>query len=230
MLPKPRRRRLTESKTYRIIPSRFPTIDIFEDLCEPEELEILYALESLTNDRLRAEAGELYLLPKEEWVTGPGASVVMAAFTHVGLPSRFSDGSYGVYYAGLSEQTAIRETAFHQARRLKETNEPAIDIEMRCYIGDVVELLDDVRSSVYEELHNPDITTWPQAQAFAATRRAEQSQGLLYNSVRDSDGKCIAVFRPKALQIPSQGPHYIYHWNGSAIDHVRVVSDVISLQ
>ena len=55
-------------KTYRIIPSRFPPIGIFEDLVDADELETLFAIEALTNDRLRAEAGDLNLVPKDEWL------------------------------------------------------------------------------------------------------------------------------------------------------------------
>lgn len=226
---KPRRKRLLESKTYRIIPSRFPPIGIFESLGNADDLEILFALESISNDRLRAQAGDLYLVPNEEWITGPGATVVMAAFTHIGHESRFSDGGFGIYYAALDEETAIRETVFNQERRLQETREPPIDIEMRCYIGGVTEMLDDIRSAAYEDLHNPSVKLWKKSQAFGATRREVGSNGLLYRSVRNSGGLCIAAFRPKAVTLPVQSHHYIYKWNGDGITQVNVVSDVISI-
>jgi len=35
---------------YRLIPSRYPTITIFENLLDPSELELAYELESITND------------------------------------------------------------------------------------------------------------------------------------------------------------------------------------
>ena len=37
---------------WRIIPSRFPPIDWFERVADPADLEAIYELESLTNDRL----------------------------------------------------------------------------------------------------------------------------------------------------------------------------------
>src|SRR5690606_31405237 len=119
----PRRRNIAGTTQYRIVPSIFPPVALFETLVAAEELEVLYAIESLTNDRLNAQAGNLYLVPKEEWVTGPGASVVMAAFTHIGRASRFSAGAYGVYYAGRDLDTAIAETVFHSERRLRDTDE-----------------------------------------------------------------------------------------------------------
>jgi len=142
---RPRRRNLSGRRQYRIIPSRIPPIELFETLVAPDELAIAYAIESLTNDRLRAAAGDLYRVPKEDWVTGPNASVVMAAFTHIGRPSRFTDGSFGVYYAALDTDTAIAETVFHAERFLRETAEPPIELERRCYVGKVLQPLDDLR-------------------------------------------------------------------------------------
>lgn len=229
MASAPRRRHLQGRKQYRIIPSRFPPIPLFERLVDPDELEIAYAIESLTNDRIQTELGKLRLVPKEEWVTGPGATVVMAAFTHIGRRSRFSDGAYGVYYAGLDEDTAIAETVFHTERRLRDTDEPAIEIDMRCYVGIVEKPLEDIRGSAYRRLQSPDPATWPVCQSFARARREAGSWGLYYRSARHARGECIAALRPRAVSIPRQGRHYRYCWNGRAIDRVLTVSRVREL-
>ncbi|MFV0277132.1 MAG: RES family NAD+ phosphorylase, partial [Parahaliea sp.] len=123
-MPRPKRAPV-KAKTYRLIPTRFPSIQLFEDLLDPAELEAAYALESLTNDRLQDEAGNITLVPEDERVVGPGTSAIMAAFTHIGYPSRFSDGSFGVYYAGLELDTALAESRYSQTRRLTATAEPA---------------------------------------------------------------------------------------------------------
>ena len=44
---------------YRIIPSEYPPINFFEQLVAPELMDELYYLESLTNDRLRDEVGDI---------------------------------------------------------------------------------------------------------------------------------------------------------------------------
>ena len=108
---------MPHQRHYRIIPSAYPTINFFEDLVDPAEMETLWEIESLTNDRLRQEAGDIFLVAPEDRICGHGASVVMAAFTHIGRPSRFTDGSYGVYYASFSTKTAIRETVHHREDR-----------------------------------------------------------------------------------------------------------------
>ena len=88
---------------YRIVPSRFPPIALFEAVADPADLDAVFLIEAMTNDRLREEAGDLALVPIEDRVSGPGTSPIMAAFTHLNpLGDRFTDGSYGVFYASLA--------------------------------------------------------------------------------------------------------------------------------
>lgn len=203
---------------YRIIPSEFPPINFFETLVAPELMEELFYLEGLTNDRLRDEAGDIALVDPEDRVSGPGSSPVMAAFTHIGVESRFSDGSFGVYYAAQSMETAIEETKFHRARFLAYTREDPGEIDMRVYVGEVAKPLHDVRGAQYGHLHDPD--DWRPSQAFGLEMRAARSWGLVYCSVRDPGGECIAALRPPAVTIPRQGPHLSYVWNGARITQV----------
>jgi len=82
-------------------------------------------LQALTHPRLRQELGEISLVPPAERVAGPGSTPVMAAFTHLNpRGSRFSDGSWGVYYAASSLDTAVAEVGFHCARFMTETQQP----------------------------------------------------------------------------------------------------------
>jgi hypothetical protein len=200
---------------YRIVPSAFPPINFFEKLVEPELMEALFYLEGLTNDRLRDEVGDITLVNAQDRMSGPGSSPVMAAFTHIGVESRFSDGSFGVYYAAESLKTAIEETKFHRARFLAYTREDAGEIDMRVYVGEVSKSLHDVRGADYGHLHDPD--DWRPSQAFGLEMRATLSWGIVYRSVRDPGGQCLAALRPPAVTIPRQGPHLSYVWDGAQI-------------
>ena len=71
-------------RAYRIVNSSFPPIALFEDVLDPEDLEVAYALEALTNDRLIEQAGVLARVRPEDRLSGPGSTPVMAAFTHIG--------------------------------------------------------------------------------------------------------------------------------------------------
>ena len=204
---------------HRIVPSHFPPIDLFESVYEPGELDVAFEIESLTNDRLKDEVGSLRLVPEEDRVSGPGSTPVMAAFTHIGVASRFTDGRYGVYYGAKDLDTAIAETVYHRERLLSDTNEPDVEITMRQYVNRIALPLDDVRGSEFEFLHDPD--DYSESQKFAALKREQSSHGFVYNSVRDPGGQCVAAFRPTAVTIPIQGCHFRYVWSGF---HQKIVS------
>lgn len=209
---------------YRLIPSRFPTITLFESLLDPAELELAYQLESLTNDRVRDLAGDIAHVPAEERMVGPGSSVVMAAFTHTGVPSRFSSGEYGVFYAALALATAIAESRCGQERFLSSTAEPPFEMTMRSYVTRVALPLLDIRDPAHDYCHQPD--NWPVAQAFGREARAAGENGLWYRSVRDPGGECIAGFRPHAVTPATQARHYRFVWDGTSITHVLEVKSV----
>ena len=63
---------------YRVILSRYPQISLFERVSSPKDWDVLYAVESLTNPRLRDEVGDIRLVPPEDRVYGDGASWIMA--------------------------------------------------------------------------------------------------------------------------------------------------------
>ncbi|HEX8777609.1 MAG TPA: RES domain-containing protein, partial [Rhodanobacter sp.] len=50
-------RRVRWSHAYRIVPSRFPPVGVYDRIADPADLDALFAIEALTNPRLREEAG-----------------------------------------------------------------------------------------------------------------------------------------------------------------------------
>jgi hypothetical protein len=211
-------RRVRWSRTHRIVASRFPPIQLFERIADPHEWEALAELESLTNDRVRQEIGDISVVPPDERVSGPGASWVMAPFTHLGRPSRFSDGSFGVYYCGREQTTAIRETLFHMGRFYAATSEQALDVDMRVLIGRIDAPLHDIRGGAprWRSLHDPD--DYGPGQALGRRLRDAGANGIVYDSVRAPGGQCLAALRPRVVTPPVQGPHLTYHWDGARMD------------
>jgi len=204
----------------RLVASQFPPISLFEDYVDVDLLDAAFLIEARTNPRLRSEVGELAMVAKEDYVMGPGASPVMAAFTHIGKPSRFSDGSFGVYYAAKTLDTAIAEVKFHRERFLRFTREPTLQLTMRSYVGKIRKPLLDIRAKSYKTFMNPDVNTYPRCQFFSITLRATNAWGLLYPSVRDQGSECVAFYRPPAVGVPLQGKHISMHWNGQSIDEI----------
>jgi hypothetical protein len=203
---------------WRIVPSRFPPIDLFERIADPADWDALIALESLTNDRIRDEVGNIALVPIAERVSGPGASVIMAAFTHPNPDgSRFSDGSYGVFYAARELATAIAETTYHREAFMRATSQPRMELDMRVYTVDLEGALHDVTGQENALPAIYDLNDYSAGQSLAGRLRTESCDGIVYDSVRHAGGTCAAVFRPRCLSNPRQERHLCYVWDGRAI-------------
>ncbi|HJP97152.1 MAG TPA: RES family NAD+ phosphorylase [Rhodanobacteraceae bacterium] len=217
-------RRIRWQRAYRIVPSRFPPVGVFDAIADPKDLDALYQIEALTNPRLREEWGELSSVPKEHRVSGPGATPLMAAFTHVNPEgTRFSDGSYGVLYLAHEFDTAVEETVCHRERFLAATHEPPIDLTMRTYVSGVHGTLSDIRGGWKAE-HDP--ASYAASQKLGAVLRAAGSNGIVYDSVRCKGGECAALFYPDLAKPCVQGKHLMYRWDGENISQVLEVSAV----
>ena len=219
--------RIRWAPSYRLVPSRFPPVGLFDRVARPEDLEIVFAAEAMTNDRLRDEVGELRLVPPEERVSGPGTTPIMAAFTHLNPEgSRFSDGTYGVYYAAKDMATAIAESAFHRARFLSRTAEPAGEIDMRSYLAEIRGELIDLRGYGHKKPDLMSPVSYAASQPFGRSHREKGANGIVYDSVRREGGQCVGVFRPKLVTSCKQGPHICLVWDGKAIVGRYEKSDV----
>ncbi len=216
-------------KVHRLIPSKFPPVTLFDWAESAEELEQIALLEGLTNERMLVEYGKVNRIDKEDWIGGPGSTPIMAAFTHVGFESRFSDGSFGVYYAASSLETAIKETIFHRERFYRASNEKPCSISMREYIAKIKKPLIDITHKQYDELFNPDPAYYHKSQEFGTKLCQQKEWGLLYPSVRNLTGLCMAIFRPPALTIPIQGCHLRYLWNGERVSEVYKENKIPSI-
>lgn len=216
-----------EGPQYRVIPTRFPPVNFFERYTPPELMDAAFEIESLTNERLLAQAGDLYRVAAEDRVSGPGASVVMAAFTHTGNGSRFTNGDYGIYYAARDLETAIRETVFHRERFLAATSQAPCEVEMRVHKGTIAKPMVDVRGAEFAHLLDPDPAQYSLSQQFGAQVRNSGAWGILYPSVRNNGGECIAALRPPAVSLAVQSKLLAYHWNGKRINKVYEKKEIL---
>ncbi len=207
-------------RTFRIIRSIYPPVDLFEDIADPRDWEALVAVEAKSNPRIRLEVGDLGKVPAHRRVSGPGASYLMAPFVHCSTarPGRFTDGSYGIYYAGESEEVALAETIHHHQAFMRQTPQaPGWTSDFRVLVGSIDRSLHDV-NGVPGVRHPEDYTA---SQIEGRSLRAAGSDGLVWRSVRMPRHSCIGIFWPDVLPVPVQGRHYCYHWNGRNVDFVR---------
>lgn len=222
--PAPATSAVNWKRAVRIIRSVHPPIDLFEDIAEPEDWPLLISAEQKTNPRLMESVGNLDLLPAGRRVGGQGASYLMAPFTHVSRdrPSRFSDGSFGVLYAGDRVRVALLETMYHHGRFMARSGEaPGWTSQFRELFLDIDGRLHDLRAATEDRAAVLDPDDYAAAQGFAAGLRAAGSQGIVYPSVRCGGGECAALFYPDLAANPVQGRHLDYHWNGARVDLYR---------
>ncbi len=198
-------------------------------MASADDLDAVFWVQGLTNPRLRQELGAIALVPAADRVFGHGSTPVMAAFCHLNpAGSRFSDGTWGIYYAASSLAVAVAEVSHHRARFLAATAQPALEVDMRSYVGRVSKPLHDLRPKAWRKLHDPD--DYGPSQMMAKTLRAQQSWGIVHHSVRDPGGQCVAILRPPGIELPViQGAHVTLCWDGDSISRWYRKSDVVKL-
>jgi RES domain len=218
------RLRIGWKRAVRIIRSIHPPIDLFEDIADPADWALLIAAEQKTNPRLMETIGNLDQVPAERRVSGPGASYLMAPFTHVSTdrPSRFSDGSFGVLYAGATFDVALFETMHHHALFMAATTEsPGWTSQFREIVLDVAGDFHDIGAAEGREAVL-DSDSYVESQKLGAALRAAGADGLHYPSVRLPGGWCVGLMYPDLASNAVQGRHLDYHWDGRRVDLYRV--------
>jgi RES domain-containing protein len=130
------------------------------------------------------------------------AHVVNAAFSHAAPEGgRFNGPQRGAWYAGLDRDTALTEVAFHKQRQLAEVNWTHAEIStFDDYLSDFIAPVCDLtlpRPQFRKYLRPAPIPEcYAEPQALAAQLLAQQSNGILYPSVRRPAGQCLVCFRP----------------------------------
>jgi RES domain len=220
--------------THRLVASRYPPVGVFDDLtADKDDLAMAFLLEAVTNDRLAVLSRRVPLLPDNEIVQGPGATMVMAAFLHADeAGGRFTDGRLGAWYAAFDVDTAIAETLYHCTRRLRLSEEAfPSNIQMRQLVAGIDCALVDIRS---EQANRPDLydhDDYTAAQAFGMALRWPASgigeNGIVYDSVRRAGGTNVCIYRPSLIMLPvTQADHYEYRWDPTGQSNVLKLTNV----
>jgi RES domain len=214
--------------TCRLIPTRYPSAGILDAIARPEDLEAIIELESWSNDRISSELGVLHRLPREEWVTGrPFASVIMAAFCHPRPGGgRFNGPERGAWYASFTLETAHAEVIYHRTAELAEIGVFETHMQHRLYAADFRASFHDLRApnAAYRRYYSPASYTAPQR--LARHLVAAGSNGIVYRSVRDAKGFCLACFRPKLVENVRERGYYEYRWHGTPVPTVHRLPSV----
>ncbi len=217
----PEARRLRWAAACRIVPTRHPPVNLFDRVANAEDFDALFALEALTNERVRDELGEIQRVPRAERVFGPGSGPIMAAFTHVNtVGSRFSDGGFGMFYAARDRATAVAETRYHHGRFLAATRQRAVHLPMRLYQVHIDGRLHDLRPPGAVAAAVYDLDDYTASRRLGLTLRESGSLGVVYRSVRLERGQCVGLFRPGPASQCLQSAVLLYAWDGERFTDV----------
>lgn len=202
---------------FRIIANRYPPINFFETLSDdPTEWEMLLDVARLTDPSV--DPGNIAALEPEDRLNTPGAVWILPSFTfHDPNGTRFSTPSFGAYYAALELETAIHETVHRRTLFMQATNEAAQDLDQLVILADLQGNLDDIRlmSGALANVYDP--TNYQASQQLADTLRTAGSLGIVYQSVRNMSGECVAVWRARVLSNGREDRHITYQWDGAKI-------------
>ncbi|MEP6730676.1 MAG: RES family NAD+ phosphorylase [bacterium] len=163
--------------------------------------------------------GRIELILPQDRVYGQGTGFIMVAFAYPGAASRFSDGSAGTYYAAHSVATAIAETRYHAELYLRGSD-PCVT-EKIVIEADLDGTFLDVRRPRPAPPGIYDPVDYRVGQALGDVVRQMLGFGILYDSVRDPDGVCVAVTRPPVLRHAVAVRTLQYVWDGTRVTHVE---------
>ncbi|TBC89942.1 RES domain-containing protein (plasmid) [Rhizobium leguminosarum] len=194
--------------SYRLIPSQFPPIGLFETVTRVADLEAVMELVGWTNDRLVAD--RIQRLPEDQWVYGvANASIVMAAFLHVAPGGmRFNGPDLGAWYAADDLKTAAAEVGHHLRREAVARGVATMARTYRSYAANLIGDYLDIRG---EERLRPDVydgTSYAASQVLGEEVRSSGGAGILYDSVRLRSGVAIVAHRPRNIRDVVQADHF----------------------
>ena len=205
-------RRVDWPDAFRLIPSRFPPVELYEPVAPKEDWDALKRVEAMTNPRLREKGGAGLLLPEDRVVE---QNWLVAPFAYPDPePSLYSDGSYGVCVIAQSLHSALLISIRRREDFLSRTKEPPTRLVMRV-----------IKAPICAKLH--DLTQSPKMDAGVSARplvqqlRQAKSYGFLLVGPKGGKDRLAIILRPTAFVPPAvQAEHYCFIWNGERIHQI----------
>jgi len=184
----------------RNIPAKDPKYHVFDDLSDnPEDWDQAEKICS-SSDEIQYQAIENVFNRKSKF------------------PSRFSDGSFPVWYGALELKTTFYETHFHWRRLLTDagflnfshTKNPIYAIR-KVFEVNCKSILIDIRSKLkkYAFILDPDIRHYGKTQEIGL-KLSQEIPGLMTLSARVSPGINIVIFNKNILHSPHHYDDFLY--------------------
>ncbi|MGH7706771.1 MAG: RES family NAD+ phosphorylase, partial [Vulcanimicrobiaceae bacterium] len=182
-----------DKRVHRIaFPLRSPLTETLVDPTDRVDLEALLASTSVIESH---RSGDRRIVAPDADYVGDLREYVLAPFAYRSA-SRFSDGSFGVLYAGETRETALREVLSRLTRVYLDGRAPAQEtrkqhLTLRIVAADRVDIRSKYAPAVDTAIYHP--TDYTAARSFGSSIR-ERYPGLTYDSVRHRGGVCVGAF------------------------------------
>ena len=211
---------------FRNIVSLRESEDLFDDLSDdPNAWQAAQKLEFETKPRFFTSPTPAIYRPFEEaeWNTAIGYP-----FTELSV-TRFSDGSFGVWYGADELETTIYETVHHWKNGLLADagfSQSGIEIQRRVYKVRCDAALIDLRASIRDYPNLVHSTDYSLTHEIGARIHREGHPGLITKSARGG-GDVEAVFNPEVLSNPQHHCYLTYITTSSGIEIQREKGTVL---
>jgi hypothetical protein len=198
---------------HRLIPSRFPTIELFERIADGND-EAFKDLESRTNPRLKEKTRLLHGVDAVD-----GNSPQIQNWNHAPFAYPNPDGTtffgpdLGVLELAADMPTALVISVRKRECFLSATGEPATGLDMRQLSNRVTGRFADFRHiDVSVETEH----RW----RLGRTVFEAGLHGVVFRPAERTGGECVAILHVEALGAAVQGDHFRYVWDGERITKV----------
>lgn len=204
------RQKYIECIWYRLIPSRFPPIQVYERIISAHRTDDVAKIEALTNPRVRAR----------ERLTGLGAvddaSAKLQNWNHAPFTYLNPDGSF-IFRPGIaalevsdSLQTALAVSVQRREKFLKFTNLPKLGLDMRVLTTRITGRFLDATDEEWPESQE---ARWKMGDAFIS----DGVSGVLFDCPTRPGSTCLAVVNSDSLARSVQADHFRFVWDGKRI-------------
>lgn len=198
---------------YRLIPSRFPPVSLYERVAPELDWADIASIEELTNPRVQAR--KVLTGQAEVNETSPRLqNWNHAPFTYLNPEGTWLlDPFIGALELSDSLQTALAGSVRKRELFLSRTSEPPLDLDMRVLCTRVKGSFADLRGL------DPTLTQsarWRVGEGLLQSGRA----GALFRSPYREAGTCLAVFAGEVLERSLQAEHFRFVWDGTMVKSV----------
>lgn len=216
----------THADLYRNVVSLRVTENLFDDLSSDHaDWQTAIELELQTKPASYTSSTPIIHRPFEEAAWNEAIGFPFRTWSR----SRYSDGSFGVWYGADTLETTIHETVYHWRNRLLADagfTQPGIRIERSVHLVRCDAALIDLRNQAGAYPMIVDKADYTYTQQIGGRLHREGHPGLLTLSARCT-GEVYAIMNPAVLSNPRPNCYLSYITTGSGVDVERAPGELL---